>query len=354
MDISKKTTYLFSVDALRIIAILAVLLIHITTKTLQTLDHNVLIAPFSLLLNQVARFAVPLFFLISGFVLELNNRKVLSYVIFFKKRASRIVAPFLFWSTIYFFIGWGFDLKKLYTLSFLQDILYGTASYHLYFIPTLILFYLTFPILHSLIKILKNPFVLGCIVVLQTALQFKDYYYGQLNIHQDLRIAILSISMFILGMIASCHKEGIFVFVKKYLIFFVLSLFFLLAIIFFHVRNLTLVKHTAGYIYNQYGPLNYLYTVLFALVFFYMFERTQFLRKIFIALSKLSFFVFFIHVFILNFLWDNAVIFFIKIYGKQILTNIWFDPLLFALIAVFSFTIAYFIHKIPNAYKITG
>ena len=354
MDHSKKITYLFSIDALRVIAILAVLLIHITTKTLQTLDHNVLIAPLSLFLNQLARFAVPLFFLISGFVLELNNKEGISYITFFKKRASRIVVPFLFWSTIYFLIGWDFDFQKLLSLRFLQDILYGTASYHLYFIPTLILFYLAFPFLHSITKIIKNPFVLGSIVILQTALQFKDYYYGQLNIHQDLRIAILSIYMFILGMLASHHKEKIFAFVNKYLILFVLSLFFLLVIIFFHVKNLTLARHTAGYIYNQYGPLNYLYTALFASVLFYILEKTKFLRKIFISLSKLSFFVFFIHVFILNFLWDSAVLFLIKNYGKVLLTQLWFDIVLFILISFISFVIAYVTHKISWAYKITG
>lgn len=354
MDHSKKTTYLFSIDALRVIAILAVLLIHSTTKTLQTLDHNVLIAPLSLFLNQASRFAVPLFFLISGFVLELNNREGLSYITFFKKRASRIVVPFLFWSTIYFLIGNGFDFGNLFSLRFLKDIFYGTASYHLYFIPTLILFYLSFPFLHSIIKIIKNPFVLCCIVILQTALQFKDYYFSQLPIQEDLRIATLSISMFILGMVASHHKENIFAFIKKYFIFSVLSLFSLSVIIFFHVKNLTLIKHTSGYIYNQYGPLNYLYTALIASVLFYTLEKTQFLRKIFITFSKLSFFVFFIHVLILETIWNNLVTFYIKTYGKQILTNILFDPLVFLIVACISFTIAYLVHKIPNVYKITG
>lgn len=354
MDNSKKNTYLFSIDALRVIAILAVIIIHVTTKTLQTLDHNILLAPYSLFLNQVSRFAVPLFFLISGFVLELNNKNNLSYITFFKKRASKIVTPFLFWSTIYFFIGWNFDFQKLLTLRFLQDILYGTASYHLYFIPTLILFYLAFPVLHLLQKFLKNPYVLFTILVLQFTIQIKDYYHGQVNIQENFRIALLSISVFILGMLASHEIEKLYAFIQKRKNILSILLALIIIVIFFHVKDLTLTRHTAGFIYNQYGPLNFLYTILLAMVLFYFLEKTKVLKRAFITLSKLSFFVFFIHVFILNLLWENAVTFFIGIYGKQILTNIWFDPLLFALISFFSFTIAYLVHKIPNAYKLTG
>jgi hypothetical protein len=41
-------------------------------------------------------------------------------------------------------------------------------------------------------------------------------------------------------------------------------------------------------------------------------------------------------------------------HGKDFLVAFWFDPLLFSGIAVISFTLAYFIHKIPWASKITG
>lgn len=354
MDHSKKTTYLFSIDALRVIAILAVIAIHITTKTLATSNLNVNSSQFSFFINQTARFAVPLFFLISGFVLELNNKSGLSYVNFFKKRASKIVIPFVFWSIIYFILAPEYGIYKLFSLYFLTVLIQGMAAYHLYFIPTLILFYLVFPLFHSLMRFLKNPFILISIILTQTYFLTVDYYVKTIKIQYDLRIALLSFSMFIIGMVASHHKDIIYSFCKKYFYFLLALLLLLLPAVYFHSRNLILLTHNSKYMYSQYHPLNYFYTLIFTAVLYVTLEKTQFARKIFVAFSKLSFFVFFVHVLIQYILWDNVVAFFIKIYGKQILTNTWVDPLLFSLIACTSFTVAYIVHKIPNVYKITG
>lgn len=354
MDHSKKITYLFSIDALRVIAILAVIAIHITTKTLATLDLNIDSSPFSFFINQAARFAVPLFFLISGFVLELNSKSGLSYVNFFKKRASKIVIPFIFWSITYFLLAPEYGIYKLFSFYFLTVLIQGMAAYHLYFIPTLILFYLAFPFLHSLMRFLKNPFILALILLIQTYFLTVDYYVKTIKIQYDLRIALLSFSMFIIGMVASHHKDIIYNFCKKYFYFLLVLLLLLLPIVYFHSRNLILSTHNSKYMYSQYHPLNYFYTLVLTVACYVILEKTQFARKIFVSLSKLSFFVFFVHVLIQYILWDNVVAFFIKIYGKQILTNIWVDPLLFTFIAGVSFMIAFLIHKIPDAYKLTG
>lgn len=354
MDHSKKITYLFSIDALRVIAILAVLLVHVSTKTLDVAHFDIIKDPFSLFLNQASRFAVPLFFLISGFVLELNNKTGLSYVNFFKKRASRIVVPFIFWSILYFYIGSGYSISKLFSLRFLTDLATGNASYHLYFIPTLILFYLAFPFLHLRINFLKNPLVLGSIFLIQFVLLYYDYYIRQIGIFYDLRVALLSISMFIAGMVASHYKEEVYLFTKKYVKIFVSLFVTLLLLIFIHVRGVSLKNHTSGYIYNQYSPLNYIYSLVFASLFYYVLEKSQFGRRYFIAFSKLSFFVFFIHVLVLELLWNNIVSKIIKIYGVDCIRNIWFTPMLFMTVTAISFGIAYLIHKISWAPKITG
>ena len=69
---------------MRAIAILAVILIHTTTRTLEATHYNLTSYPWTLLLNQVSRFAVPLFFLISGFVLELSSVNDINYLEFLK------------------------------------------------------------------------------------------------------------------------------------------------------------------------------------------------------------------------------------------------------------------------------
>lgn len=352
MDHSKKITYLFSIDALRVFAILGVLIIHLTTKTLGVIGLDPNLAPFSLFLNQTARFAVPLFFFISGFVLELNYKEKLSYGMFFKKRASRIIIPFIFWSCFYYLLGHTFP--QLFSFGFLLTLIQGKASYQLYFIPTLILFYIFFPFLHKILNMLRNVFILVGLIIIQALIVSYDYYYSNFSVPYIFRIALLVWMMFILGMLASHYKEKIMVFMHKKFRFMLVVLLIFLPIIFFHSKILFLSTRRIGYIYSQYHLINYIYTLLFAGVIYYLLETKQWGKNFLILLSKLSFFVFFVHVLVLDLTWNLIAKKLIEENGKAIVGNLWFDPLLFLVITTISFGIAYCVHKIPLASRITG
>jgi len=352
MDHSKKSTYLFSIDALRVIAILGVVMIHLTTKTLGVVGLDPNQAPFSLFLNQTARFAVPLFFFISGFVLELNYKEKLPYLTFFKKRASRIITPFVFWSVFYYLLSHAFP--QLFSLHFLQTLIQGQASYQLYFIPTLILFYLLFPFLHNLMQFIKKPSVAISLVTLQFIIVSYDYYFANFMLPYIFRIALLVWLMFLLGMIASHDKEWIQRTVKKNFVLFLFILLLFLPIIFYHSKLFFLSTRRIGYIYSQYHVINYVYTLVFASIIYYILEAKQFGRKLFMMLSRLSFFVFFIHVLILDTVWSTVAEPLIAQYGKGVVGQPWFDPLFFIVISGISFGIAYIAHRIPHLNKITG
>jgi surface polysaccharide O-acyltransferase-like enzyme len=133
-----------SIDSLRGLAILAVLLIHTTTRSLEASNFNIVGFSWTLFLNQITRFAVPLFIIISGFVLELSYHEE-SYWLFIKKRFSKIFVPYTLWSIFYYLLIYNQNHD-----SFIRVILTGNASYQLYFIPTLCIFYITFPILHKI------------------------------------------------------------------------------------------------------------------------------------------------------------------------------------------------------------
>lgn len=350
MDHSIKKTYLISIDALRVLAILAVILVHQTTTTLQVLDHNVGSAPFSLFFNQASRFAVPLLFLISGFVLELNNKSDFSYLTFFKKRAARVLVPYLFWSLVYFAIWQGLSVEKIISADFLFHLVNGTSGYHLYFIPTLIIFYILFPILHKFINVIKNPSFLFSIFIVQIVIAFYNYYFHVIPVQESLRVALLTFSMFIIGMGSVYHQKKIILFTKHYYKVIIISVLLLMTGVFVHVMNLTQKYSTSGYIYNQYGPLNYIYTLLLSSIVAYFYERKDYFRELIITLSKVSFFAFFIHVIILQNIWSLALIHL----EKNILTSFFFDPLIFAFISFITFLSGYLVHKIPYVAKITG
>src|SRR5579872_6838550 len=136
-----KPPYNPAVDLLRILAILAVVFIHTTTRTLEASRYNIPTLSWTLFLNQIFRFAVPMFFLISGFVLELNYNSKIEYKIYAKKRVSKIFVPYVFWSFFYFLFVYPVWHFSVFSLSFIYILITGNSSYQLYFIPVLIIFY---------------------------------------------------------------------------------------------------------------------------------------------------------------------------------------------------------------------
>jgi surface polysaccharide O-acyltransferase-like enzyme len=94
-----------------------------------------------------SRVAVPLFFMASGFLL-LGKQE--SYGDFFRKRALRVLVPFLIWSLIY--LAWNGEFQRgSFTLGALGEgllrILRGPRAPHLWFFYVLVSLYLFTPVL---------------------------------------------------------------------------------------------------------------------------------------------------------------------------------------------------------------
>ena len=103
------------------------------------------------LLNQAARFSVPLFLLLSGFSLEQTGRQV-PYLTFLRTRSARVLPPYLGWVLLYALANTGFDLHtwggQLGNPPWLlRELLTGQGAPHLYFIPILFQCYLLYPLL---------------------------------------------------------------------------------------------------------------------------------------------------------------------------------------------------------------
>jgi surface polysaccharide O-acyltransferase-like enzyme len=108
----------------------------------------------------LSRVGVPLFFLISGYLL-LSRQEDLQT--FFKKRAARIIIPFLVWSIIYdvqnsdAFAG-GITFESI--LKLFIRILRGPRETHLWFFYSLIGLYLLTPILRVFVAKARNSEIL--------------------------------------------------------------------------------------------------------------------------------------------------------------------------------------------------
>jgi probable poly-beta-1,6-N-acetyl-D-glucosamine export protein len=347
---SLKPQYNPVIDLLRVIAILAVVAIHTTTKTIQAVSGDLHLVPYSLFFNQTVRFAVPLFFLISGFVLELSSPPDLNYWAYLKKRLSRILVPYLFWSFVYYFFVYPGNIS-----GFPHALLAGTASYQLYFIPTLLVFYLIFPLFHRYYRILANRWVLLALGILQLFFLYHDYYLTSYPIFYPLNIALLNFYVFILGIVASRHQSFLQKTLQKFRYLLSITTGFLIAYISY--EGWTRYYATGNYLafYSQWRPTVFFYTIFLFLTLYYFLGRLRRLPLALIkTLSSLSFFVFFIHVLVLEIIWRYFGLYLFNLTSGYLVRHFWYDPLFFTLIAGLSFLIAYLCHKIPFLSRLTG
>lgn len=320
-------------------------MIHTTTRTLEATFFNLTKTPLTLFLNQAARFAVPLFFMISGFVLELNFRSNENYLVYLKKRFSRIIVPYVFWSFIYYFL-----IYKKHAEDFFIALLKGDASYQLYFIPTLLVFYLLFPILHKYLRIIGNKWLMLTLAFIEFLFLYFDYFVHPLGFFYPLSIAFLNYFTFLFGIYLADNQEKFISFIRKWRLFLMSTSLFLAFYIFWEGETLYLKTHNYLSFYSQWRPSVLIYTIVLGGTLYYIFDRKYKSLVLIKTLARLSFFVFFIHVIILEQFW--------KFFGKDIFAingeTMWWDLLFFAVVAIISFSLAFLAHKIPYLSKITG
>jgi peptidoglycan/LPS O-acetylase OafA/YrhL len=157
-------------NLLKGLAILAVISIHACSRYIEL--------PAALFIDQLSRFAVPLFVTISGYGLTMSfgkNNNLLNYYI---RRVWKILPWFVLASLIIMiFRNWfenaGFDLLDYHTWT--NAVMRGGADYHLYFVPMIFKFYLIFPLLFFVVK--KFPKT-----ALLLSLVWQIYWYHRISV----------------------------------------------------------------------------------------------------------------------------------------------------------------------------
>ncbi|MCQ2570846.1 MAG: acyltransferase family protein [Candidatus Saccharibacteria bacterium] len=133
-------------DALRVIAALAVIIIHVSAarwNAAPSIHSNHMF--ITMVLNTITRWAVPLFVMISGALL-LDPKKPFSIRKFYRKNILRIVITFLVWSVFYMVFNWK-------VLKFSPGSIQGAiasvieGSYHMWFLYMLLGLYVVTPVL---------------------------------------------------------------------------------------------------------------------------------------------------------------------------------------------------------------
>ncbi|MWV43017.1 acyltransferase family protein [Paenibacillus sp. HJL G12] len=144
------------IDILRILSILAVIILHYSADLLtRTNDFNTIPWWISNFFNSISRFAVPVFFMISGSMILRTEIK--SYKQFYVKKVLPLIISLVSWSFIYAVYNQYFVLKSsMNVFQFFAHFAYGLAfdrNYiHLWFLYAIIAIYITVPLISKLVK----------------------------------------------------------------------------------------------------------------------------------------------------------------------------------------------------------
>ncbi|HEX2697601.1 MAG TPA: acyltransferase family protein [Anaerolineales bacterium] len=187
-------------DLIRVVAIYLVVVIHVSGQLTnvwgQIPDGQWISAD---VYGGVARVSVPLFFMISGYLLLPRAESLRD---FYTKRMAKILIPFVVWSLIYlaWFCG---GHPNTCTPSLVQNLLLVQGTYyHLWFLYSLISIYLILPVLRLMIRPDTDKKVLWYLIglwivfqpILATANQFWNF---RVNISAPLATGFLC--YFVLG-----------------------------------------------------------------------------------------------------------------------------------------------------------
>ncbi len=157
-------------DILRIVSMLAVILMHTSSRCvshLQPLDTQWQV---NYVINGLTRWAVPVFVMISGALFL--GRESIDIKLLFKKNILRLVTAYLFWSLLYTLTYSIIPYYGELSVISVKNAIAGTIKggyYHLWFIPMIIGVYLLLPVIHLVTKyarrsLLRYFLILGVVI----------------------------------------------------------------------------------------------------------------------------------------------------------------------------------------------
>lgn len=149
---------------LRVIATIAVIMIHSTSQTMT-------LSAFGYYGNQLARFAVPMFLILSGFLLFQSdlNAHFLPRPAFYRRRFDKILLPYVIWTIFYslvlhyYFNG----LQNLHMVlpDMVRHLFLGNGFTHLYFVVIIIQLYLLYPFIRRAFQARPGLFLSFSLVI---------------------------------------------------------------------------------------------------------------------------------------------------------------------------------------------
>jgi surface polysaccharide O-acyltransferase-like enzyme len=184
-----KTENIDWINNLRIIALYAVIVLHCSSPLIMQFGKAPVqdwwMADF---LNAITRFAVPVFVMITGALLLHREYEIGSFL---KKRLTRVVVPFLFWSLIYVWYSWyneeiTFGNDAWANIKQVLHLLKYGSSYHLWYVYMLIGLYFFIPVIGKFVRNASENEILYFLIVWFVVMLVTQPYLVRFNPSVDM------------------------------------------------------------------------------------------------------------------------------------------------------------------------
>lgn len=260
---------IYEIEIMRALGCLLVVLIHVTAFFWTTFTPGSLAFKSVVLMNTLARFVVPCFIFMSGFVLYYAySDKEINPLTFYKKRMSKVLIPYLIWCVIYIFWnirfqGYAYDVKSV-----LRYIILGKANSHLYFVCLIIQFYVLFPLIIKVFKWFKNRYLATLFFF-----GFNFYFIFNVKLFYSSRLFMYYIMFFVLGLFIADLKKKPLTSTKWLKVISVMSVLCYLVITVYYVVNSYKNKITMPLILPKFFNISWwLYSILSIIVLYVFFQ----------------------------------------------------------------------------------
>lgn len=152
---NKASEHVYYFDWLRFMACFFVIFMHVAASPIRSLPIGSFEWELCNIFIGLSFTAVPLFFMMSGYLI-LSNPKTMDYSVFFERRLPKLLVPLLSWPILatIMFSPKSVTLNGLWTMFI--DTLYFPQEVHLWYIYTLIALYFFAPILCAGLKALNK------------------------------------------------------------------------------------------------------------------------------------------------------------------------------------------------------
>ncbi len=349
-----KTTNISYYDTLRALATLGVIIIHIASPLVNmTYGKNMQFWWVGNLIDSGARFAVPVFLMLSGATLL---AKECSFYEFYKKRFLRVFVPFIFWLLIY----WGYRYLMLLphqkpldfsaTINWaIQLFLKEGVSKHFWYIYMILFLYLFIPFINKALLHFRTKTLLYLILfwllltVIFKSTPFNLYGWAN-NFGSKILGFFLHAGYLFLGYYLSMYVKN-----SQKLKFSAITVF-MLSILFCAIYSYYASKNAGKLNLSMYSYLS-INTIIQTIAIFLWIKNIKFENKhvtwLQNAVSNYSYGIYLVHILIIGVLFRNGIYW---NFTHPILSL----PLLLVVVLICSFGIIYIIRKIPLGKYISG